>query len=59
MYSGVGETREEMTQILILKGASLLLLQALLIISYSSGLSPPKKLYVVLVDTVTYLEMLN
>lgn len=43
MYSGVGETREEMTQILILKGASLLLLQALLIISYSSGLSPPKE----------------
>lgn len=62
MYSSVGKTREEMTQILILRGASLLLLQTLLILCYSHGLSPSKEALcstILRIHVVGYLQMLT
>lgn len=62
MYSGVGKTREEMTQILILRGASLLLLQTLLILCYSRGLSLSKEALcgtILRVDIAGHLQMLT
>lgn len=62
MCSSVGKTREEMTHILILRGASLLLLQTLLILCYSHGLSSSKEALcgtILRIDVVGYLQMLT